>query len=198
MPNIRTLALDELGCRSKRSHGETGRVEQIRNGVANQGIVVDHEHDAVRIAHSLGAVTGKAKWNTAPRGWFLAAHSRPPCASMIDRQIGSPIPIPCGLVVKKGANNRSACLPASIPGPVSSTDTRSSPGFESVDRIMSRLGSSQDRPWTQCHSSPSSESLAAIEPGRRSRKERLAVKFGTARQSCSVASHGAPEKSCLR
>jgi len=35
----------------------------------------------------------------APRGWFASAHNRPPCASMIERQIESPIPKPVGLVV---------------------------------------------------------------------------------------------------
>jgi hypothetical protein len=35
------------------------------------------------------------------------AHSRPPWASMIERQIESPMPMPLDLVVKKGLNSRS-------------------------------------------------------------------------------------------
>jgi len=41
----------------------------------------------------------KLNWNTAPRGSFAPAQSRPPCASMIELQIDRPMPIPPGLVV---------------------------------------------------------------------------------------------------
>jgi hypothetical protein len=37
--------------------------------------------------------------NVAPRGTFTLAHRRPLCASIIDRQIDSPIPIPPDFVV---------------------------------------------------------------------------------------------------
>jgi len=37
--------------------------------------------------------------NVAPRGTFALAHRRPPCASMIDRQIDRPIPKPPDFVV---------------------------------------------------------------------------------------------------
>jgi hypothetical protein len=42
---------------------------------------------------------GRVNWKLAPRGTVAAAHTRPPWASMIERQIDSPIPIPPGLVV---------------------------------------------------------------------------------------------------
>jgi hypothetical protein len=42
---------------------------------------------------------GRVNWKLAPRGTVAAAHTRPPCASMIERQIDSPMPIPPGLVV---------------------------------------------------------------------------------------------------
>jgi hypothetical protein len=42
---------------------------------------------------------GKVNRNTAPRDAFMSAHSRPPWALMIDRQIDSPIPTPLGFVV---------------------------------------------------------------------------------------------------
>ena len=44
----------------------------------------------------------------APWGMFAVAHSRPPSASMIERQIESPIPMPLALVVKKALKSRSA------------------------------------------------------------------------------------------
>jgi hypothetical protein len=37
--------------------------------------------------------------NVAPRGTFALAHNRPPCASMIERQIDRPIPMPADFVV---------------------------------------------------------------------------------------------------
>ena len=42
---------------------------------------------------------GRVNWKLAPRGTVAAAHTRPPWASMIERQIDSPMPIPPGLVV---------------------------------------------------------------------------------------------------
>ena len=43
--------------------------------------------------------------NVAPGPTLDDAHIRPPCASMMERQIDNPIPIPLGLVVKKALNN---------------------------------------------------------------------------------------------
>ena len=42
---------------------------------------------------------GRLKWNEAPRSGFVLAQSRPSWASMIERQIANPMPMPCGLVV---------------------------------------------------------------------------------------------------
>jgi hypothetical protein len=42
---------------------------------------------------------GRVNWKLAPRGTVAAAHTRPPWASMIERQIDSPMPIPPDLVV---------------------------------------------------------------------------------------------------
>jgi hypothetical protein len=55
-----------------------------------------------------------------PWGTFAVAHSRPPWASTIERQIESPIPMPLDLVVKKGSNSRSA-FSEGIPTPQSVT-----------------------------------------------------------------------------
>ena len=43
--------------------------------------------------------TGVKNLKIAPRGSFASTHNRPPCASMIERQIDRPIPKPVGLVV---------------------------------------------------------------------------------------------------
>ena len=45
------------------------------------------------------ATAWSVNWKVAPRPAFCEAHSFPPCASMIERQIESPIPSPLGLVV---------------------------------------------------------------------------------------------------
>ena len=43
--------------------------------------------------------TGTVNSKLAPRGTFALAHNRPPCASMIELQIDSPMPIPPAFVV---------------------------------------------------------------------------------------------------
>ncbi|BCG94114.1 hypothetical protein MesoLj131a_29780 [Mesorhizobium sp. 131-2-1] len=42
---------------------------------------------------------GKVNWNMAPVGAFVSAHNRAPWASMIERQMDSPMPVPLGFVV---------------------------------------------------------------------------------------------------
>jgi hypothetical protein len=59
------------------------------------------------------------KWNVAPAFALRVAHIRPPWASMIEREIDSPIPMPSGLVVKKALNSRSKYF-GSMPPPASS------------------------------------------------------------------------------
>jgi len=53
---------------------------------------------------------------------FLVPESRPPIASMMDRQMFRPNPRPAGFVVKNGSNRRAMCSGAT-PGPVSITHT---------------------------------------------------------------------------
>src|SRR5262245_64480193 len=60
------------------------------------------------------------------------AHKRPPCDSMIDRQIDKPIPMPSALVVKNELKIRSITF-GSMPLPASSTVTRTSPPLSSSD-----------------------------------------------------------------
>src|SRR5262249_28485911 len=59
---------------------------------------------------------GNVNWKTAPRGSLAVPHSRPPCASTIERLIARPMPMPCGLVVWNARNSWSRCV-APSPGP---------------------------------------------------------------------------------
>src|SRR4029450_6853972 len=52
-----------------------------------------------------GAATGRAKQNVAPPAALLAAHSRPSCDVMMERQIDSPSPRPSSFVVTQASNN---------------------------------------------------------------------------------------------
>src|SRR5437870_10695828 len=64
---------------------------------------VDHEErgrlSSPMLASSGDGPTGSENWKTAPCGSFGVAHSRPPCASTIERLIDNPIPMPPDLVV---------------------------------------------------------------------------------------------------
>jgi len=46
-----------------------------------------------------GGHAGSVNENVAPRSGLFSAQIRPPCASTMERLIGSPIPIPLALVV---------------------------------------------------------------------------------------------------
>jgi hypothetical protein len=60
----------------------------------------DWGHYGVRLGHDTFSLPiGKVNWKIAPRSSLAIAHNFPPWASIIERQIASPIPIPCGLVV---------------------------------------------------------------------------------------------------
>ena len=57
------------------------------------------EADRLRHAVANASAVGIRKEKTAPRSRFASAHRRPRWASMIERLIASPSPMPCGLVV---------------------------------------------------------------------------------------------------
>ena len=72
----------------------------------------EHRNDDPHCAHSITPPAATASRSADPgagwhrelkagtaRGTFALAHSRPPCASMIERQIDSPMPKPSGFVV---------------------------------------------------------------------------------------------------
>jgi hypothetical protein len=48
---------------------------------------------------SVLSTVGTVNWKTVPDGSIASAQSRPPWASMMERQIDSPIPIPLRFVV---------------------------------------------------------------------------------------------------
>ena len=66
-------------------------VQQATKMAADKDVVAAATHDC--------SSTGSVKQKTAPWRLFGAAHSRPPCASIIEWQIDRPMPIPSGLVV---------------------------------------------------------------------------------------------------
>jgi hypothetical protein len=63
----------------------------------------DSAHVAEPIIAVASVAIGNEKWNVAPRPSFTVAQIRPPCDSMIERLIDSPMPLPCGFVVKKAS-----------------------------------------------------------------------------------------------
>src|SRR5262245_31241645 len=72
-----------------RAAGNAAVFIRTRHGAAAKGC--NHE--------VMSGWAGKVNSKVAPRGTFALAHNRPPCASMIERQIDSPIPKPPGFVV---------------------------------------------------------------------------------------------------
>ena len=64
-----------------------------------QALGFNHEVGEDTGAGDLWSSTGSFNEKTAPWGSLDVAHSRPPCASTIERLIASPMPIPAGLVV---------------------------------------------------------------------------------------------------
>ena len=55
--------------------------------------------EAARIDSWVYSAAGRVNRNTAPRGSLWSTHKRPPCATMMERQIASPIPSPLVFVV---------------------------------------------------------------------------------------------------
>ena len=123
---IRALAAEELAGALERLGPQPDRFQQALYRHAHVGVVIDDEHGGsargrhCRVSPSLGRVN----WNVAPRPELAAAHKRPPCDSMMDRLIGSPMPVPLALVVKNALKIKSPCC-AGNPTPVSLTEISS-------------------------------------------------------------------------
>ena len=84
---------------AERHAAEAERFQKLAQRLAHVGIVVDDEDDMVAPLHTRAAeCEGRVKLSAVPFGSPLVAHSRPSCASTIERQIASPMPMPSTLV----------------------------------------------------------------------------------------------------
>src|SRR4051812_19345346 len=102
--DIRLLRIDIVAGRSERERAHAVCGQELAERLPNAFIVIHEEDDMVFDRHVAAfASTGKVKMNVAPCGSFASAHNRPPCDSTIERQIASPMPIPCSFVVKNGS-----------------------------------------------------------------------------------------------
>ena len=62
---------------------------------AQRQLVNDEHYGSAFGCHPfVSALAGKVKQKFAPRGELLAAHKRPPCDSMMERLMRSPMPVP--------------------------------------------------------------------------------------------------------
>src|SRR5436190_12782564 len=107
-PNVEDEARGHVGASTvqklvggpERLRSKPDGIEKSRDRVPNRPIVVDDEHDGRVRRHGVGSLwTGTMNWNVAPTVAFEVAHKCPPCASMADRLIDSPIPRPSGFIV---------------------------------------------------------------------------------------------------
>src|SRR5690606_32584299 len=123
----------------------TDRGQQALQRDTNSGVIVDDIDDGI-VAHGctptllLSSTTvdaGREKRKTAPVGALAAIQSRPPWASITDRQNMRPMPMPSGFVETKGRKMRSA-MSGLTPGPVSATAASTSPGSPSSMLMVSR------------------------------------------------------------
>ena len=95
--------LHEFLRRGEEAHVEADRPEQILERSAHGRIVVDDEDDCrARSLMHCCRLSGTGQREAEDRAVRLrsgAAHSRPPCASTIERLIDKPMPMPSALVV---------------------------------------------------------------------------------------------------
>jgi hypothetical protein len=86
-----------------------------------------------------GPLDGKVNLKVAPASELLLADIRPPWASMIERLIARPIPIPLDLVVKKELNSLSTFSNATpVPESVTATRTWSTSCRDRIRRSRGR------------------------------------------------------------
>ena len=119
------LALGEWHMRQPASRPEDDRKRRLRPIVrAIVWLTPWYEPTRAVGAHMVMPAAGSVKENRAPPCEdSLSAAMRPPWASMTERQMRRPMPIPPSLVVKKLSKRRVTCC-GSIPGPLSSTEQR--------------------------------------------------------------------------
>src|SRR5665647_973252 len=119
-PTLRPAGGKKGFCALESLDGNILLLNHERQGIPYCGIVIDNENGDRRSTHG---AKGNVKWNVAPGPASGSSQSCPLMASMSERLIASPSPMPPGLVVKNGSKIRLAVL-KSRPGPLSCTVTR--------------------------------------------------------------------------
>src|SRR5258706_9951334 len=77
----------------KRFGSPSQRFQQLADCLAHSEVVIHHVDDLLTHRHDPSpAASGSLRATVAPRIALLAAHRRPPCDSMIERQMASPMP----------------------------------------------------------------------------------------------------------
>src|SRR2546426_271675 len=96
--SLRSRVLQKFSGGSKSLDLESGRANKTLGGTTNRQIVINDKHDGLGLSHDEAWLApGRLTRKLAPAPWFDSAHKRPPWASMIEREIDKPIPMPWGL-----------------------------------------------------------------------------------------------------
>src|SRR5205823_8760036 len=112
------------------------------------GLVVGDEY-FLRHAAAATRLSGRVNEKQAPPPAALSTQSLPPWCSTMWRLIGSPSPVPCGLLVSvspawRNLSKITAWSSALTPGPLSRTSTRSEPSRSASAISMRPLPGSQN------------------------------------------------------
>src|SRR4029079_8318185 len=99
--------------------------KKIRDGLTHELVIIDDYYDGLLVVTFVHRPTLGNETQKISPGSPGKAQRRPPCDSMIERQIDSPIPIPSSFVVKKASKIFSK-FSASAPGPLSAIVTKTS------------------------------------------------------------------------
>src|SRR5882672_810185 len=108
---FKSCVLEKFFGGSKGLDLQSGCSNETLSGTTNRQIVINDKYDGLDLCHNAAlpasgpplpkgsGAAGRLNRKVAPGPWFGSAHNRPPWASMIERLIASPIPIPWGFVV---------------------------------------------------------------------------------------------------
>jgi hypothetical protein len=97
---IEPSRLQEIPGRCECLNAEAGGSKQALQAAADGQVVVHDEHGSSALDHADDSqASGRVNWKLAPRTELFVAQTSPPWASMIDRAMASPMPIPAGFVV---------------------------------------------------------------------------------------------------
>ena len=93
---VRPLAKQELLRRPEGLGSQAHRLQQALDGGTHQVVVINDKHrgDGCGRHSWTSTLVGKVRLKLAPRGELSVAHKRPPCDSIMERLIRSPIPVP--------------------------------------------------------------------------------------------------------